>query len=192
MKRLVLIILLLITLLLPVVPVSADTSAEVTVTAVGFIVAAPGGFTLTYISDYEVGISWIKPVGADNTMIRASYGGIPESMTDGYLVYYGDLEYTSDTGVNFFENIGEVYYRAWSQNETGLWETTGVSNSIEGVAVLLGILVFLSLVLTIGGYALHRGSLAFASMAAWMVVLVYSYGEADGVWGVYMLSLIHI
>ena len=40
--------------------VLADTSDDITVTVSGWICGAPGGFTLTYISDYEVGISWTK------------------------------------------------------------------------------------------------------------------------------------
>lgn len=166
--------------------VLADTSADVVVTAVGFIVEAPGGFTVYYISDYEVGLSWTKPEGADNTMIRAAYGRMPEDREDGYLVYYGDLEYTSDTAVALDDIAVPVYYRAWSQNEGGVWENEGSTGFIEGWGMLMIAFVLLCLGLTIGGYTLHRGSLAFAGMAAWMAMGAYCYITADGEWGIYM------
>lgn len=64
-----LILTLTLTLLLLPSSVSASTSAEVAVTATGYVCGAPGGLTLTYISDYEVGISWTKGEDAVNTTV---------------------------------------------------------------------------------------------------------------------------
>jgi len=176
-------------LLLWLIPVGvlADTSQEVTVTAMGYICAIPGGFTLTYINDYEVGISWIKGDGAENTMIRAAYGRVPESRTDGYLVYYGDGTMASDTGVNFEEGVSDVYYRAWSQNAGGVWEEVGISDLMENPYMLLAVLSGLALALFIATFALKSGRriLAFASAGAWMLLGVYSYTKFVAVWDIY-------
>jgi len=109
-------------------PVLADTSQDVTITARGFVIGAPAGFTVYYISDYEVGLSWTKPEGADNTMVRAAYGRTPESRTDGYLVYYGGAENASDTAVSLDETAAVIYYKAWSQTAGGIWEEEGVKS----------------------------------------------------------------
>ncbi len=137
---------LLVVLLIPT-SAFADTSQEVTVTATGYVVGAPSGLTLTYISDYEVGISWTKGADAENTMIRGAVGRVPESRTDGYQVYYGDGTNTSDTGVSLDETAAPVYYIAFSQNAAGVWEELGVSDSLEGfgvttLAIMLGVLAF--------------------------------------------------
>ena len=179
----------LLVLLLWLIPVGvlADTSQEVTVTATGYICAVPGGFTLTYITDYEVGISWIKGVDAENTMIRAAYGRVPESRTDGYLVYYGDEATTSDTGVNFEEGVADVYYRAWSQNAAGVWEEVGVSDLMENPYMLMAVFGILSLGLFISTFVVPRGRviLAFASAGAWMLLGVYSYTRFVTLWDIY-------
>jgi hypothetical protein len=133
----------------PSIEVRADTSASVTITAVGVIVGAPGAFTLTYISDYQTGISWTMPVGAVNTMIRAAYGHVPTSITDGYQVYYGP-------GTSFTDNATTiaspeiVYYRAWSQRADGLWGPLWASGDTGGFMslsflflVLVALAVFL-------------------------------------------------
>lgn len=175
---------LLIILLVPI-PVLAATSTDITVTAVGWICEAPGGLTLTYISDYEVGISWTKGEGATNTMVRAKYGSAPTSRTDGYQVYYGDGTSTSDTGVNFDETVSQVYYRAWSQNATGVWEETGVSDLIEGVSMILIALIILAMGFTITSYIFKKGMLAFAGAGAWMIAGVYCLTRSLETWDVY-------
>lgn len=170
---------LLFVLLIPL-PVLADTSAEVTVTATGYICEAPGGFTLTYISDHEVGISWTKGADAENTMVRAAYGRMPESRTDGYLVYYGENSYASDTAVSLDETATAIYYRAWSQAESGVWEEEGSSGWIEGIGMTLIALIILALGFTTTGYIFRRTALAFAACGAWTVLGFYSYTISTG------------
>jgi len=165
-------------------PVLADTSADITVTVSGWICEAPGGFTLTYISDYEVGISWTKGEGAVNTMVRAAIGRMPESVTDGMEIYYG--EGTSTTSwVNMETLSAPVYYRAFSQNENGVWEATGASDQIEGTGMLLIALIILAMGFTITSYIFKKGVLAFAGAGAWMVTSIYCFSRSLETWDIY-------
>jgi len=175
-KWLIALIIVIAIFLIPV-SVLADTSASVTVTATGYVVGAPGDFTLTYISDYEVGISWTKGADAVNTMVRAKYGSMPTSRTDGYRIYYGDGISASDTGVNFDESAATVYYRAWSENAGGLWEETGTSDSMESaIMTLLGILTFCGIMSFIALRSSFFGLRLIAGMS-WFAFFIYFKGN---------------
>ena len=124
MKWLGVVLLVIVSFLLIPTTVLAGTSEEVTVTATGYICDAPGGLTLTYVSDYEIGVSWFKGAGAVSTLVRVAYGRFPEDRSDGIQLYYGEGTNTT----HWLENIGLVgtmYYRAWSQNAAGWWEEVG-------------------------------------------------------------------
>lgn len=179
MKRLRLLCLLAITFAVVLVPstVLAATSADVTVTATGYVCGAPGGFTVIYISDYEVGLSWTKGEDAVNTMIRAKYGSVPESRTDGYQVYYGDGTSTSDTAVSLDETLTPVYYAAFSQNAAGIWEETGVSDFIEGVGMTIFAIVAVVLALMVMGFRFKNGVLFLASSLGWVLFAFLMYGK---------------
>ncbi len=168
MRKWLITLTLLIAWIIPT-PVFAATSAEVTITASGYIVGAPGGLTLTYISDYEVGISWTKGSDAVNTMVRGAVGRVPKNRTDGYLVYNGAGTSTSDTGVSLDETAAYIYYVAWSQNAGGLWEDTGVSGFIGGAGMLLIAIVLLVLGLTIAAFFIKSGMLYAACIPAWFI-----------------------
>ena len=114
----------LLLLLIPM-PARADSSTNITIEVTGWICAAPGGFTITYISDTQLDLTWTVGLGANNTMIRAAYGREPTSRTDGYLVYYGNATFASDTALNLDEIALPIYYRAWSETASGVWEDTG-------------------------------------------------------------------
>jgi len=123
--------------------VQADTSAYVTITAMGFIIAPPSGFTVTYISDNEIHLSWINPPGSMATMIRADYGEPPVNMTDGYLVYNGagadcsDTTYSTEEAFNVdTPNPGTVYYRAWSQRNDGVWGNMYIQADTEDIVMI--------------------------------------------------------
>lgn len=111
-------------------PVLADTSADVTVTATGWIAGYPEGFTLTYVSDNQIDITWTKGEDAVNTMVRAAFGHVPEDISDGYQVYYGDGESYSDTSLTL-AGPEIIYYRAWSQNADGVWAPLFASGDTE-------------------------------------------------------------
>ena len=172
-KWLVILVLLVLGTLLGTVPVLADSSGDITVTAIGFICDAPGGLTLTYVSDYEVGISWTKGTDAVNTMIRAKYGSAPMSRTDGYLVYYGDGTSASDTGVSLEETAAPIYYRAWSENAGGLWEEEGISDFFEGGGMTLIALFLFAGILSWLGLRSNFVLLRLMGGAGWLAMFVY-------------------
>lgn len=147
---------------------SAGSTATVTITAAGYVVGSPTGLTLTYISDYEVGISWTKGTDANNTMIRAAYGRVPEDITDGYLVYYGNGTYCNDTAVNFEETASQVYYRAWSQNAEGTFETIGISDWIEGVGMTFIGIIMLCALLIIAGFWRRSQAMLWVAALTWI------------------------
>ena len=169
-------------ILLPATVVRAATSAGITITAMGYICEAPGGFTVTYINDYEVGLSWAMGADANNTMVRAAYGRTPENRTDGYLVYYGGGTYCNDTAVNFDETASLIYYRAWSQNAGGAWETVGSSGFMEGIGMKLIAVVILCLTLMGLGFWRRNMALFMAAMLAWIGFAFWNRTLSDG-WG---------
>ena len=131
-KRLIIIALAIV---LPVNVALAADQTDVVVTATGVVTQPPVGFTVYYISDYEVGILWDKPASANNTMIRTSYNGYPETREDGYLLYYGQGTSYSDNAVDLNETFSYVYYRAWTEDLDGSWSPEYVEDSIRNEAV---------------------------------------------------------
>lgn len=123
----------LLVLLFPLfMPLKAKAAtADVVITAQGIVVAAPGDFTLTYITDYEVGISWTKPPLAVNTMVRVAYGRQPTSITDGYQVYYGVGTSATDNATSLAAP-DITFYAAWSQRADGLWSPLFASGDTGG------------------------------------------------------------
>lgn len=122
--------------LLVAIPVIADSSADVTITATGFICGAPQ-LTVTWITDREVRLDWVMGAGSVNTMVRVKIGSIPTSRTDGYLVYYGPAITFTDTALNLDEIVTYVYYRAWGQNASGVWEEEGDTGFVGGIGMTL-------------------------------------------------------
>jgi len=165
---------LFVALGLLVVPIriEAATSADITITATGFIVGAPGGLTLTYVSDYELGISWTKGENAENTIIRVKYGSYPEDRNDGYLVYYGNETSTTDTNINL-AGISEMpYYRAWSQRSDGVWEETGIwkEANFMSQSFLFLTLVILGLGLFLAAFRWKDMLLSYSAALTWMAI----------------------
>lgn len=192
MKWLRIIALLVILLLLPAPVAYADDAEEVVVIAVGWVPnpGVPTNLTLTYISDYEIGISWTKGATANNTMIRAKYGSPPDAPappgnepTDGYLVYYGTGNTTSDTAVNFDEYMGRVYYRAWSEDNEGDWSANFAEDDMEGVPMTLIALVVLALGLTLAMFLSKSPLLGFPCVIFWAILGGFAYTESSTPWG---------
>ena len=177
-------ILLIPLLLIPVSMVEADTSQGLTITVSGYAVAAPSGLVITYVDDMELDLTWAKGAHANNTMIRAAYGRYPTTRTDGYLVYYGNGTYASDTAVNLDETPSLIYYAAFSESAGGVWETTGTSEWYEGDGMRLIAIVILALGLMLPAFLWKKQALMLASMFAWVGFAFYNR-TLSPTWGTY-------
>ena len=120
-------IILVSQILLPVV-CKAKSSVGVVITVVG-TTGGISNFTVTYVTDTDMHLSWSFIGDAVNIMIRSKYGSypanIPNSTTtpsDGNLVYYGSGTSFDDTSMNFDQNPGSLYYSAWAQKADGTWQ----------------------------------------------------------------------
>jgi hypothetical protein len=151
---------------LPVLAQIPPSSADVVITATGVVVGSPGGLTLTYISDTQIGISWVKGWGAVNTMIRMKIGGYPANRFDGYMVYSGNETYCSDTGINLSYLLEDVYYKAWSQNGAGVWSVAYDANTFSEHTVLIANIMLLLFLLTL---PIGLTILAFKSKFVWIL-----------------------
>ena len=110
------------------------TNADITVTATpnpGDYTGPPLNFTATYVSDNTVALAWDLGVHAENTTIRAKWGGSPGAVDDGYLVFDGAGTSTNDTALSFDVMLGTVYYAAWSENATGGFSASYATAQLE-------------------------------------------------------------
>lgn len=147
----------------------------------GFVqIFAPTDLTLTYVSDYEIHISWAKGVNAHYSMVRGAVGRIPEDRTDGYLVYYGTATNCTDYTAKAGETV--IYYRVWSQSEAEVWEDDGVSGSIGGVAVALIVLGILAVGLTVTMFATRNMLLGFPAGIFWAIHGGFAYQQSTQTW----------
>lgn len=182
--KLGILLILLLWLLIPAVAL-ADTSQNVTVTASGYVEnpGTPSSLTLTYISDYEVGISWEKGASANNTMIRRVVGRPPTDRTDGVEVYYGTESYVVDYNVNLDTGGGTYYYRAWSEDSDGDWSSEYAEGSIGGIGVTLIALAILALGLTVAMFHTRNALLGFPSCIMWAILGAFAYANSTTAWG---------
>ena len=166
----------LLAVFVPATHVAANTAyANITITVAGWACDYPGAFTVTYISDTEVELSWVAGLAANNTMVRAAYGRIPASRTDGYLVYYGDNTTAIDTALNLDDTASTVYYRAWSESATGIWEDIGATGFLEGPAMKLIAFILLCIALMVWSWHTKKASLMFMSILCWLGFSAYLY-----------------
>ena len=209
-KWLIIIVVVLLSASLLTTPVSAGTSDEITVTAVGYVGGgAPLGFTLTYISDYEIGMDWTKgtaslmvPPGTAstvvNTMIRVRWGSAPVDRTDGYLVYYGVADTFSDTAVDVTSLTSMPYYRAWSETVfydiggdiiSSIWEEIGATEEANFMSLswVFAVLGLLALGLTVFLFHTRNAMLGFPSAIFWAVFGGFCYQQSTATWDIYYL-----
>ena len=175
-RRLLLLFVFTILLLTPLSVARAESTAHVVITAQGFICAAPGGLTLTYIDDFTIGISWVKGAGSTNTIVRAGYGHLPVSRTDGYQVYYGPDETVTDTSAAL-TGVDVIYYRAWAQTPAGLWEEIGSTANTEGIMsasfLFLG-LILLAVLLTFIAVKVNLMLFRIAASISWLALSAWT------------------
>ena len=114
-------------------------------------------------------------------MVRGKYGGYPADIpndttdpSDGYLVYYGSGSLVSDTSMNFDQNPGLLYYKAWAQKADGTWYIATGTGSKESRVVLFIGMIFLVFGLTIASFTL-KGIIApilrLASAILWIIMI---------------------
>jgi len=186
MRRLTVLCVVLLCLM-PGSSVGAATGATVTITVAGYVCGPPSGFTVERVTDTDISISWTPGANAENTMVRAAVGRIPESRDDGYLVYYGNGTVYNDTAVNLDEMATEVYYRAFSETNLGAWENEGASGFVEGLGVKLIAFIGLAVALMIAGFVLKKKGLMMGSGLAWFGFGLYMMGESSGSFDIYRL-----
>jgi hypothetical protein len=176
-KWLVIILAAVSIVLFPVTALAAITQ-DVTITATpGYGIVS---FTIDYISDTQMDLSWTVSGDVTKVMVRAKYGEdldeIPDedtAPTDGYLVYYDTGNSVSDTSLNFDENPGPLFYKIWGQKEDGKWYTGGLSAWEESaVMTLLGMLAFAG-ILSFLAFRSSFKPMRFVAGFSWVAVLVY-------------------
>lgn len=177
-----------------VLGVNSATYQEVSVTATPKFTDGITNFTVTYVNETQIDLSWGFSGDAVNIMIRAKYGEYPDDIpdedtapTDGYLVYYGSGTSCSDTSVNFDENVSTLFYKAWGQKASGKWYTDTSTGEQESEMLLLGILAGLALIPLIASFALKSGRkiLCWVSAGGWILLSAYSYTRYETLWDVY-------
>jgi len=140
----------LIGIILPSSVVLAAESVDVTVVATPLFTGGITNFTIIYVSETQLDFSWGYSGDTDRIMIRAQYGGYPDDIpnedtapSDGYLIYYGNGVSASDFSVNFDDNPGPLYVRAWGQRTNDKWSTTPAEGWKE--SEIMTLLAFIAL-----------------------------------------------
>ncbi len=173
-----LIILALIIILSPQIALAADF-ADVVVMATP-VTGGITGFTITYVSDTNLKFDWGFSDDAVKIMIRAKYGAYPADIpnentdpSDGYLVYYGSDVSCSDTSMDFNENLGTLYYKAWAQRADNTWHTDFQSGWKESQEMIL--LFFLGLAIGMTALAIKNTYWIMKVLAGftWFGLLAY-------------------
>ncbi len=184
-KRIILIILL--AMLLFATPVLAADSVDITVTAQGIVSGGITDFTIIYVTDTRLDLTWTLGDNISKIMIRAKYGEYPADITadnetpsDGYLVYYGSGNSTSDTSMNLDQNPGPIYYRAWAQRVDGGWVTTPSEGWKESKVMTLLAIIGVATVLSFIGVKYTQMRL-IAGMAWWFVAVYWVYSPPSAI-----------
>jgi len=180
MRRVLVIIFIGLLFLIPS-SVEAATTADVLVTAHGYIVGSPSGLVISYTGEDYVDISWTKGALADNTMVRVGHTGYPTSLTDGGLVYYGTG--TSTQYVYSYATLlaGEeyegLYFTAWSQRADGMWQmigsTTGAYSFWQDVNMMFVVIALIVLTLTFFAFKLRNVGLSIISAFGWSGMAIH-------------------
>lgn len=175
--RAVILVGILLAIVVPISKAEAATSQQVEVTAMGYITGPLVDFTLTYVSDTEIDIDWTMPADATNILIRAAYGHVPTGVTDGYEVYFGSGNTTTDDAVTL-ATPEVVYYIAWVQNANGVWNPVFAEATTEemmSASFLFIGLILLAAILT--AIALKVNLILFRMSAAvsWIALAVWLF-----------------
>lgn len=144
MSKCLRIIFVILILLLNAFPVYGADSSDVTITATPLMSTGILNFMMIYTSDTQVDFTWDYGTDVNKIMIRGKYGNYPNDIpdintapSDGYLIYYGAGNAASDTSVNFDQNPGPLFVKAWGQRPDGTWELIPDTGSQESKQMLL-------------------------------------------------------
>lgn len=169
----------------PITPhyaLATSTTADIVLHVRGGGLFAPTDFEVIRITDTEVLINWVKNASANNTMIRVAIDHAPATINDGYLVYYGTGDNTTDYSVNLDVVGGEYIYRAWSEDTSGIWSIDYAEGSTGGIGMTLIGLVILAIGLTISMFHTKNALLGYPSAIMWAVLGGYAYIESAAPW----------
>lgn len=150
------------------VNMTGATQSRFIIGGTSLIVYPPTGLLLIYVDGDTVQISWTMGLYAENSMVRGAIGRVPQSRSDGYLVYYGTASNTTDNGVDLEDET--VYYRVFSQNSWGVWEDEGIWDSIGGTALMLIAIVVIALGITALAFILKNPILHIVGVPAWLAL----------------------
>jgi len=184
MKHLIRLVLIILIIVISATPVMGATWQEVTIIATPMVSGGIADFTIEYVSDSCMRLSWTLTGDAVNIMIRAKYGmapdNIPDSLTapsDGYLVFYGDGIATTtidDTSLDLTNNVGPIFYAAWAQKADSSWYTDQESLSEESRAVIILTIGLITLALTIYAWACYnRKSMTASAMLHSVCIILW-------------------
>jgi len=92
--------------------VGRGNSTELSFWTLG-VLYAPTNFTATQVGPGSINFTWIKGLGAENTVLKVSMDGCPSDYEDGYLVYSGNG--TSVVVEGWALTLTTYCIRAWSE-----------------------------------------------------------------------------
>lgn len=180
--------------IVPVTKTFALPNAWVWVTAKPVSSSGIFGLTATQLTDTSIKLDWTVGGSVNATMIRASYNRYPnnissanETPSDGYLVYYGSNTTCTDASLDFDQNPGPIYYRAWAQNDDGTWNVQVQSTFKESEIVKLIAFLVLPLVLTVASFFSKAWGtlLAVAASFGWGILAFWTYSQHTTTWDIY-------
>lgn len=170
-----------------VTPVMAGSAVDVGITANPMFTAGITSFNITYISDTQMDLDWTVDATVDKVMVRAKYGGYPADIpndittpSDGYLVYYGNGIAVSDTSMDFDQNLGFLYYKAWAQKLDGTWYINTSTGNKESRTMVLILLVGFATFLSIFGMIKKNPLFTVFGAAGWLSVILYTRANPIG------------
>lgn len=165
-------------ILAPVGTALASGVADVTLFATPLFTNGILTFTITYVSETQLRLDWTVGANVTNVMVRAKYGQYPANIgsnatapSDGYLVYYGSALSANDTSMDFDQNAGPIYYRAWAQLSDGSWVTSPMQGWKESAILTLLAVIGVAGVLSFLGF--KNTQMRLIAGLAWFFVLSY-------------------
>lgn len=178
------------------VPTTAN-AVVITVTATPLVAGCISDFTITYVGDRQLDFSWSYGENATEIMIRGKYGHYPKDIpdeftepSDGYLVYSGNLTSCSDTSMDFDQNPGPIYYKAWGLRDDGTWQSPPLEGWKESRALLALAVTILALGITIAAFVIKQQLLHAVGIIGWMIFAYFMYNRDWGPENTYLPTAI--